>query len=108
MQRRTVKLQHSALLCAALVLASLPVQASLALVDKNACLNCHAEGKKLVGPSFNDIAAKYKDRKDASAYLSEKLIKGSSGVWGPVPMPAMPQLAADDVKTMVNWVLKRP
>jgi cytochrome c len=108
MQIHTMKLQHSALLCTMLALASLPTHASLALVEKNACLNCHAEGKKLVGPSFNDIAAKYKDRKDANTYLSEKLTKGSSGVWGPVPMPAMPQLAADDVKTMVNWVLKRP
>ncbi len=96
------------LLCAALSLASLHAQASLELADKNACLNCHAEAKKLVGPSFNDIAAKYKDRKDAAAYLGEKLLKGSSGVWGPVPMPAMPQLAADDVKTMTNWILKRP
>ncbi len=103
-----MKLQHAALVCAALALASLPAQASLELVEKNACLNCHAEGKKLVGPSFNDIAAKYKDRKDANAYLSEKLIKGSSGVWGSVPMPAMPQLAVDDVKTMTNWILKRP
>jgi cytochrome c len=96
------------LVCTVLGLASLSAQASLELVDKNACLNCHAEAKKLVGPSFNDIAAKYKDRKDAAAYLGEKLLKGSSGVWGPVPMPAMPNLAADDVKTMTNWILKRP
>jgi cytochrome c len=82
--------------------------ASLELVEKNACLNCHAVDKNLVGPAFNDIAAKYKERADAQTYLVEKLVKGSSGVWGQVPMPGMPQLAADDLKTMVQWILKRP
>jgi cytochrome c len=92
----------------ALGCAAWSAQASLELVEKNACLNCHAVDKKLVGPAFNDIAAKYKERTDAQAYLAEKLIKGSSGVWGQVPMPGMPQLAPDDVKIMVQWILKRP
>jgi cytochrome c len=81
-------------------------QANLALVDKNACLNCHSVEKKMVGPAFKDIALKYKDRKDASAYLSEKLIKGSSGVWGPIPMPAMAQLKPEEVQTMTKWILE--
>lgn len=86
----------------------LAAQASPELAEKSACLNCHAMDKKMVGPAFKDIAAKYKDRKDAQAYLAEKLTKGSSGVWGPVPMPGMPQLAAADVKTLVTWVLAQP
>ena len=81
-------------------------QASLALADTNACLNCHSVEKKLVGPAFKDIAAKYKDRKDASAYLSEKMVKGSSGVWGAIPMPPMSQLKPEDVQAMTKWILE--
>ena len=82
--------------------------ASLELADKIACLNCHAVDKKMVGPAFKDVAAKYKDRTDAAAYLAEKLTKGSTGVWGQIPMPGMPQLVPADVKTMVDWILKQP
>jgi cytochrome c len=103
-----MKFLSSALLAALLGAASMSAQASIELVDKNACLNCHSVDKKLVGPAFKDVAAKYKDRKDAPAYLAEKLTKGSTGVWGQIPMPGMPQLAADDVKTMVAWILKQP
>jgi cytochrome c len=103
-----MKFISSALFAAVLGAASMSAQASLELVDKSACLNCHSVDKKLVGPAFKDVAAKYKDRKDASAYLAEKLTKGSTGVWGQIPMPGMPQLAADDVKTMVAWILKQP
>jgi cytochrome c len=88
--------------------AALTAQASEALADKNACLNCHGVSKKIVGPAFSDIADKYKDRKDAEAYMTEKITKGSTGVWGQIPMPGMPQLAADEVKTMVTWILALP
>jgi cytochrome c len=88
--------------------AALTAQASEALADKNACLNCHGVNKKIVGPAFSDIADKYKDRKDAAAYMTEKIAKGSTGVWGQIPMPGMPQLAADEVKTMVTWILALP
>jgi cytochrome c len=103
-----MKLLSSAFIAAVLGAASMSAQASLELVDKNACLNCHAVDKKLIGPAFKDVAAKYKDRKDAPTYLAEKMTKGSTGVWGQIPMPGMPQLAADDVKTMVAWILKQP
>jgi cytochrome c len=103
-----MKFLSSALFVAVLGATSMSAQASLELVDKNACLNCHSVDKKLVGPAFKDVAAKYKDRKDAPAYLAEKLTRGSTGVWGQIPMPGMPQLAADDVKTMVAWILKQP
>jgi cytochrome c len=103
-----MKFLSSALFAAVLGATSMSALASLDLVDKNACLNCHSVDKKLVGPAFKDVAAKYKDRKDAPAYLADKLTKGSTGVWGQIPMPGMPQLAADDVKTMVAWILKQP
>lgn len=91
---------------ACLSLVALSAQANLDLADKNACLNCHAVETKMVGPAFKAVASKYRDRKDAAAYLSEKLIKGSSGVWGPIPMPAMAQLKPDEVQTMTKWILE--
>ncbi len=103
-----MQLIKTTLVCAALGLAAMSVQASEALADKNACLNCHGVSKKIVGPAFSDIAAKYKDRKDAAAYMTEKIAKGSTGVWGQIPMPGMPQLAADEVKSMVAWILALP
>jgi cytochrome c len=99
---------YPAIVALAACTAPMSAFASLELADKSACLNCHAVDKKMVGPAFKDVAAKYKDRKDAASYLAEKLTKGSSGVWGQIPMPGMPQLAPADVKTMVDWVLKQP
>jgi cytochrome c len=80
------------------------VQASVELAEKHACLNCHQVDKKMVGPAFKEIAAKYKTRADANAYLADKLAKGSSGVWGQVPMPGMPQIPAGDVKAILDWM----
>jgi cytochrome c len=79
-----------------------PAWASLDLADKSACLNCHQVEKKMVGPALNDIAAKYKDRKDAAAYLTEKIVKGSTGVWGAIPMPANAQIKVDDAKALAT------
>ncbi len=99
------KLQTALLgICMGLLAAS--AQANLALADKNACLNCHSVEKKMVGPAFKDVAAKYKDRKDASAYISEKMVKGGTGVWGAIPMPPMAQLKADEVQAMTKWILE--
>jgi cytochrome c len=95
-------------LCIAALGAGVGAQASEALAEKNACLNCHGISKKIVGPAFSAIAEKYKDRKDSAAYLTEKIAKGSTGVWGQVPMPGMPQLAPDEVKTMVTWIMALP
>jgi len=69
---------------------------------------CHAMDKKLVGPSFKDIAAKYKGQGDAVAKLSDKVRKGGSGVWGPIPMPPNPDTKIGDVdlKEMLAWILK--
>ncbi len=77
----------------------------LALAQKNACMSCHQVDKKVVGPSYKDVAAKYKGDKTAEAKLVEKVKKGGSGVWGPVPMPPHPQMSDADIKTIVHWVL---
>src|SRR6266568_1592247 len=57
------------------------------LLKEKACLSCHTLDKKLVGPAYKEVAAKYKSRKDAEAYLSKKIREGSTGVWGAIPMP---------------------
>jgi cytochrome c len=66
---------------------------------------CHAVDKKLVGPAYKEVAAKYAGQKDAAAKLADKVQKGGTGVWGQVPMPANPQVSADEAKALVAWVL---
>jgi cytochrome c len=94
-----------AALAALLALTSLPATANTALAQKNSCTACHAVDKKLVGPAFQEIAKKYASDKDAVATLTESIRKGGAGKWGPVPMPAQPQLSEADAKTLANWVL---
>jgi len=75
------------------------------IANKNACMGCHQVDKKLVGPSYKDVAAKYKGDKGALAKLSAKVKSGGSGVWGPVPMPANAGVSDADIKTVVEWIL---
>ena len=90
---------------AAGIAASTPAMADLALATAKNCMACHAVDKKLVGPSYKDVAAKYAGQKDAAEKLASKVLKGGSGVWGPVPMPANAQVSADEAKKLVAWVL---
>ncbi|WP_298235180.1 c-type cytochrome [uncultured Azohydromonas sp.] len=92
---------------AAAAAVSAPAFANQELAQKKNCLACHAVDKKLVGPSYKDVAAKYAGDKAAEAKLAEKIIKGGAGVWGPVPMPANPQVSADEAKTLAKWVLSQ-
>ena len=82
-----------------------PATADQALAQSKNCMACHAVDKKLVGPAFKDVAAKYAGQKDAADKLAAKVIKGGSGVWGPVPMPANPQVNDADAKKLVAWIL---
>jgi len=91
----------------AALLAAAPARADEALAKKHNCLICHAVDKKLVGPSYKDIAMKYKGQKAAAAKLEEKVKKGGSGVWGPVPMPPNAAVPEGDIKKLVAWVLKQ-
>ena len=75
------------------------------MMKKNGCNACHSEDKKVIGPSYKDVAAKYKGDAGAVAKLSEKVKKGGSGVWGPVPMPPNAQVKDEDVKKMVELIL---
>ena len=69
--------------------ACVPALADLALATAKNCMACHAVDKKLVGPSYKEVAAKYAGQKDAVDKLAGKIMKGGSGVWGPVPCPPM-------------------
>jgi cytochrome c len=89
----------------ALVSTSAFAQADLAKA-KN-CMACHAVGTKLVGPAYKDVAAKYAGQKGAEDKLVQKVMKGGSGVWGPVPMPANPQVSEAEARTLVKWVLSQ-
>jgi cytochrome c len=75
------------------------------MMKKNGCNACHAEDKKVIGPSYKDVANKYRGDASAPAKLVEKVKKGGSGVWGPVPMPPNPNVKDDDVKKMVQLIL---
>jgi len=90
-------------------LLSISVLSSTALADealakKKNCLACHAVDKKVVGPAYKDIAAKYAGQ-NAAPKLATKIMKGGSGVWGAIPMPANPQVNQAEAETLVKWVL---
>jgi cytochrome c len=86
---------------------SLPAGASEELAKKHACLACHAVDKKLVGPSYKDIAAKYRSDGGAEAKLADKVKKGSQGTWGQVPMPPNAAVPDGDVRALVKWILSQ-
>ena len=82
-----------------------PAFADQALATSKNCMACHAVDKKLVGPAFKEVAAKYAGKAGASDTLAGKIIKGGSGVWGPVPMPANAQVNEAEAKKLADWVL---
>jgi cytochrome c len=86
-------------------LASTSAFAQADLAKAKNCMACHAINTKLVGPAFKDVAAKYAGQKDAETKLVQKVIKGGSGVWGPVPMPPNPQVSEAEAHQLVKWVL---
>ncbi len=90
---------------ATLVAVSAPALADQALANAKNCMTCHAIDKKLVGPAYKDVAAKYAGQKDAADKLAVKIQKGGSGVWGPVPMPPNTQVNEAEAKKLATWVL---
>ena len=78
----------------------------LQLAQTHKCMACHTLDKRLVGPAWKDVAAKYRGQKGAEARLIEKVATGGSGVWGPVPMPPnSPQVSQNDIRTLVRFIL---
>ena len=99
-----MKFRLLALTVAAVAVAG-PAFASADLAKAKNCMACHAVDKKLVGPSYKDVAAKYAKDKDAVAKLATKIQKGGSGVWGQVPMPANPNVNDAEAKALATWVM---
>ena len=93
------------MLAAAAAAFSAPALADEALAKKHNCTACHTIDKKLVGPAYKDVAAKYKGQ-NVAAKLEEKVKKGGAGVWGPVPMPPNAAVPDADIKKLVEWILK--
>jgi cytochrome c len=88
-----------------LALAAMPALANEELAKKSGCLACHQVDKKVVGPSYKEVAAKYKGDAKAEAMLVTKVKKGGVGTWGQVPMPPNAAVKDDDIKTLVKWIL---
>lgn len=86
-------------------LFSFPAWADQALATSKACMACHAVDKRRVGPAFKDVATRYASDKDAVSGLAAKIVKGSRGVWGPVPMPPNAHINEVDAKKLAAWVL---
>jgi cytochrome c len=101
-----MKIAAVALAVAGLVASNFVLaQSAEDLIKKNGCSACHANDKKVVGPAYMDVSAKYKADKGALAKLTEKVKKGGSGVWGPVPMPPNPSVSDADLKTIITYIL---
>ncbi len=92
-------------LVAAAATVSAPAVADEALAKAKNCLACHATDKKVLGPSYKEVAAKYAGQKDAADKLAAKIIKGGVGVWGQIPMPANAQVNEAESKKLVAWIL---
>ncbi len=75
------------------------------VLTANACLACHAMDKKVVGPSYMDIGAKYKGKEGDAATLAANIRNGVSGLWGPIPMPANKNVSDADLKLIVDWII---
>jgi cytochrome c len=88
-----------------LALIATPALADEASLKKNNCMACHSADKKMVGPSYKDVANKYRGQSDAADKLAKKIRAGGSGVWGPIPMPANPQVSEAEAKKLANYIL---
>jgi cytochrome c len=86
-------------------IAAAPAFANPELAQKKACTACHAVDKKVIGPAFKDVAAKYAGDKEAVDKLAKKVQKGGTGVWGTAVMPANPQVSDAEAKQLVTWIL---
>ncbi len=90
---------------AGLLVSAGNASASEALAKKHNCLTCHAVDKKVIGPGYNEVAAKYKGDAGAEAKLMAKVKNGGSGAWGQIPMPPNASVPDADIKLLVKWVL---
>jgi len=100
-----MKLTTITLLLVSLVLVAQAAQADEALAKSKGCLGCHAVDKKILGPAYKDVAAKYAGQ-DVVDQLAQKVVKGGGGVWGQMPMPPN-SVTLEEAKKLVQWVLSK-
>ena len=86
-------------------LVSCSAMANLDLAKQKNCMSCHSVDAKLVGPAYKDVAKRYAGQKDAEDKLVQKVMKGGSGVWGPMAMPPNTQVSEAEARTLVKWIL---
>ncbi|MBL0943967.1 MAG: c-type cytochrome [Hydrogenophaga sp.] len=98
-------MKRALLIMAVMTTLAAPSMADEALAKSKNCMACHAVDKKLVGPSYKDVAKKYAGDAKAADMLATKIQKGGSGVWGAIPMPANPQVNEAEAKKLAAWVL---
>ncbi|MGB3069276.1 MAG: c-type cytochrome [Ottowia sp.] len=98
-------MKRALLVLATMAAVSAPVMANEALAKSKNCMACHAIDKKLVGPAYKDVAAKFGKEAGAADMLAGKIIKGSSGTWGAVPMPPNGNVSEAEAKTLATWIL---
>lgn len=103
--KRAVFVLSVALLAGSSVARAADVPAGQLVASRNACMGCHAVDRKLVGPAFQQIAAKYRGDPQAQGKLERKVRDGGSGVWGVIPMPSHPSMSDADIRVVVGWVL---
>ena len=102
-----MRIKYLGLVALALVIAP-AAQANEELMKKYNCIACHSVDKKLVGPAYQDVAAKYKGQADAPDKLFTKVKNGGVGVWGQIPMPPNPTVPDADLKALIAWILALP
>ena len=88
-----------------LLVSAGPVRADYDLAVKKNCLACHYVDKRKYGPSFQQVAAKYADQKNAAEVLAKKIRRGGTGVWGIDVMPPQPQVSATEARALAIYVL---
>lgn len=101
-----MKAVYIAMMAAAGIVMAGQAHADQALAQSKGCLACHAVDKKIVGPAYKDVAAKYKGDKAAADKLATKIKAGGSGTWGPVPMPPQ-NVTPEESKKLVTWILSQ-
>jgi cytochrome c len=102
-----MKIHYLIALAAAFSTHGFAAENSEQLLQKGSCLACHAVAKKMVGPAYKDIAAKYKNDKGALSMLEGKIRTGGTGNWGALPMPPQKALSDAEIKTLAQWVLNQ-
>ena len=100
-----MKAVYVAMMAAAGIVMTGQAQADEALAKAKNCMACHTVATKLVGPAYKDVAQKYAGQKGAEDKLVQKVLKGGAGTWGPIPMPANPQVSEAEARSLVKWVL---